>query len=224
MPEASTRSTWPNPARTPLLLLIGLLAVLGYGRWIAGTGGLDPAQLEDGGGVTAFEHSRPILYPLHWLVLPALVLLAGGLIAGAVHTGPAGVKAGMRFLLGSTRPRCVPGAALFLAACARLMAWGGIAVGIGACGLMEFADYRSMHHEVDPRACSDLIFSAYPWAIGAPLAGILLGRVIFGALAEGARIRSEDRRPPVFSRVQDLALVGLFVVPWYLYCFFTRYQ
>ena len=219
MPEEPRKPSWPNPVRTPLLFIAGMSAAYVYFRWIGGTGGLDPAQLDEGWRRRATYDSIYLIF-VHLMGLPALLLLAGGLIAGTIHTGLAGIRAGMCFALGSNRPRWIPGAALFLGVSARVMAWGGVAFGFGACGLLEFAALR--FHEADEEAYFNLFRTANHWAITAPIAGIVLGRFVFGALAEGARIRSGDRLPPVFSRLQDLSLLVLFAIPWYLLCFLTR--
>ncbi len=67
-----------------------------------------------------------------------------------------------------------------------------------------------------------LFWTAEYCAIFTPIFGIVLGRVVFGTLAEGARIRSRETMPPVFSHLQDTVLLGLFCIPWYLLCLFTR--
>jgi len=217
MQRESKKPTWPNPLRTPLLFLAGLIAVYGYHRWVGGTGGLDPARMtEDQRAVTS---SIPIhRFFLSYMGFKSFVLLAAGIIAGLIRAGPDATEAGFRYALGSSEPRWMPGAARFFAVAARVTTWGGIFLGIAACAFLEILVYRTfhLHHEMDSDVYSDLFWTAHRWAMYAPLAAIILGRVVFGALADGARVRSGEPDAPVFSRFQDLALFGLFVVSWYL--------
>lgn len=211
------KPTWPNPVRTPLLFLAGLIAVYGYHRWVGGTGGLDPARMTEASEVPTYSFAIRHFF-MSYLGFKMFVLFAAGLIVGAIRSGPADAEAGFRYALGSSEPRWMPGAARYLAVAARVTAWGGVLLGIGACGLIEVVAYGEspLGHAMDLDAYHDLFWTAHCWAIYAPLAGIVLGRVVFGALAGGARVRSSEPDAPVFSRFQDLALVALFLVPWYL--------
>jgi hypothetical protein len=220
----SRRPTWPNPVRTPLLFLAGLIAVYGYHHWVGGTGGLDPVLMEPQSRDASTWISVPIhTFFIRHLALPSLVLFGAGLLAGIIWAGPADAGAGLRYALGSSKPRWMPGAARFLAIAARVAAWGGILLGITACAVMEIVSYRvfRLDHFMGNDPYADLIWPAWRWALFAPLAGIILGRVVFGALAAGARIRSGEPDAPVFSDTQDVALVGLFGIPWYFVYFMT---
>ena len=221
MQDEPKRPAWPNPLRTPLLLVAGLVAVFGYSFWVGGTGGLDSVRVEEDEGALAASITMGTVLSL--MGVPALVLLAAGLLAGTVYAGLAGAGAGLCYGLGTSNPRWMPGAAKFLSACARVAAFGGVLLGCAACGLIEIV-LRREYAPGPSLYCEDLnglMWSARDWAFFAPLTGILLGRVLLGALAEGARIRSTEAHSPVFSRFQDLALLVLFVIPWYLYCCYT---
>lgn len=220
----SKKPTWPNPVRTPLLFLAGLIAVYGYPHWVGGTGGLDPVLMEAQSRDAGTWISVPnLIYFMNNLALPSLVVFGAGLFAAILWAGPTAADAGLRYALGSSEPRWMPGAARFFAIAARVSTWGGILLGITACAIMEIVVYRvfRLDHYMGDDPYGDLIWPAWRWVLFAPLAGILLGRVVFGALAGGARFRSGEPHPPVFSRFQDLALVGLFCIPWYFLCFMT---
>jgi hypothetical protein len=211
MQDASRKPASPNPIRTPLLLIAGLVAIYGYPFWVGGTGGLDPARFDP--DLLGQSTSPTVGTILARMLFPSLVLLAAGLIVGTIRAGPASADAGLRYALGTSARRWMPGAAKFLSSCARVVAWGGVLLGYGACALIEITVQR--------RSFEAEILTARDWSLFAPLSGILLGRIVLGVLAEGARIRVGEATPPVFSRLQDLALLGLFVIPWYLYCLYT---
>jgi len=210
----------------PLLFLAGLIVVCYCDRWVGGTGGIDPAQMvKDPRGVTLFP-CEIYWFFMKLLLYPTLLLLAAGLIGGGIRSGATSAEAGMRYALGSVRPEYFPGAVRFLTACARITAWGGVLLGVAACGFMEINLLLNVtscdRGWVDNDLYWTLYFWANHWSRYAPLAGLVLGRILFGALAEGARIRSGETAPPVFSRFQDLVILGLFAIPWYIFLFHTR--
>ncbi|MBN2491577.1 MAG: hypothetical protein JXQ29_12075 [Planctomycetes bacterium] len=210
MQEAPQKRGWPNPLRTPLLLIAGLVAYSSYPNWVGGTGGLDLARF----AADPDQYGSSVSMSLALgRVLPVLVLLVAGLAAGALFAGPARMLAGLRYALGSSDSKWMPGAARFLSASARAVAWGGVLLGCGACALIEIVP--------DPESPENLLPTAREWSLFAPFAGIVLGRIVLGGLAAGARIRSGEPAPPVFSRLQDFALLGLFAIPWYWYCLIT---
>lgn len=234
MHKRSRKRSLPNPLRMPLLFLAGLVAVCLCHHWLGGTGGIDPAHMvREPRGISLLPWD---IWDIYWffmtfLLYPTLLLLAVGLIWGGIRSGAANTEAGLRYAFGSVQPQYYAGAARFLTDCARITAWGGVLLGVAACGLMElcvyileYGDVRSYEEEVVgiQNVYETLMHRADLWARYAPLAGLVLGRILFGALAEGARIRSDETAPPVFTRLQDLVILSLFAIPWYLFLFYTR--
>jgi len=207
-----------------LLFITGVIAVYVYHIWAGATGGLDPERMAREGSGPVTIASPAIFYFLHWMISPALLLIPAGIIVGAIRAGARGTQAGFRYACGSVQSQYLPDASRFLAICARVMTWGGILVDFAACGFLEIMAYRVfiLKNAMDPNVYFELIWSAMPWATYAPLTGIILGRIIFGGLSEGARIRSGTRELPAFSRLQDFILLCLFTIPWYLLWFMTR--
>ena len=203
MHKTSNKRSLPNPLRMPLLFLAGLVAVCFCQCWLGGTGGIDPAFM-------VMDSHRGISWPpwhTYWfyvglMLYPMLLLLAVGLIWGGIRSGAASTEAGLRYAFGSVQPQYHAGAARFLTACARAMAWGGVLLGVAACGLMELCEYLNVHYyepsfeeevEAVVSVYEALSYKAERWARFTPLAGLVLGRILFGALADGARIRSDYR-------------------------------
>lgn len=216
--ESSMRAGLPNPLRLPLLLVVGVAAAWVCRRWVGGTGGLDVSQ---------FPPAEPwypgiTLVSFLWnvLALPVAALLGVGLLVAWMRSGTASALAGLRFMLGSQRPGSIPGAARFLSVVARVVTWGGVLVGFAACGFKEVATpLINLPSEPEGVDTFRLFLSIHDetgyLALFVPLAGIVLGRFVLGALAEGARIWTDKACASAFSPLQDLVLLGLFAVPWY---------
>lgn len=222
MDDASSPTPWPNPLRTLLLLIAAIAIFAGYAVWVGGTGGLDPADLDP--EVSKQHTTWTIGWILSWMLGPLILLLPVALIAATWRAGWRHTKSGLRFALGSGDPRRMPGAARFWATAARITAWGGVMLGVAGAVAVETILHRRfwLGHDSGSDAYADQIWEACAWANHAPIVGILFGRIVFGLLADGARIRAgEPRSEPVFSRMQDLALAALVGIPWYLLLFMT---
>ena len=231
--EPSIRAPLPNPLRLPLLLAVGVIVVWGVHWWMGARDGLYGVFLSVSCGevpewkyLVNEEYTDFCLEPtsvslhdffIHWLAAPLWLLLVIGLLFTSIRSGAARAEAAMRYALGSNRSEHMAGAAFFLSVLARVVTWGGLLVGLALLLLFEIVRYR---FGLDPSyerymAMSELLQVTNRWILAAPLAGIVLGRIVFGALAEGARIRANEAGPPVFSWWQDLACLLLFVVPAY---------
>jgi len=217
MEDASRKASWLNPVRTTALFILGLWAVYRYHFWVGGTGGLEPARMtQESSGIITWTDDPVQVFLIARLGLPLLILVAAGLLVALLRTGRADAEAGMRHAILSNDAHWMPGAARFWAVAARVTAWGGVLIGLAACGVAWVVVYRvqRLGYQVEWGTYHDRIIGAYRWGLFAPLAGIVFGRVVFGALAEGARIRSGEGSRPVFSRLQDLAFLALFAIPW----------
>jgi hypothetical protein len=208
--ESANRTSRPDPLRLPLLVVAGWMAPRVYAWWLAGTGGQHVSSWID-------DPPYYLAGPSWWFVPVCLLVLAAGLLFASIRSGAQRAEAAVRYTFGSNRHEHMAGAAYFLSICARVITWGGLLVGV-----LLFIMPVIMYSRLDPSlsdeesyAVKELFWGVSYEMVVLPLAGVVLGRVVCGALAEGARIRSDNAGPPAFSWWQDLALLLIFVFPAY---------
>lgn len=215
--DRSAGATGLNPARTLLLFIVGMAVIIVFPVWVGGTGGLHPADYDDEDPMP----SRVVTVGLirYTSLKPALWLTAAALIAAVACAGWRNAESGLHYAVGLGQPSRIPGAARFWTIAARVAAWGGLAYGLAAYGYVVLLIHRVHHlgHAMHFDLYHERFWGWTVCVMGAPLAGVLVGRFIMGALAEGARIRADEARSePVFSRTHDVMLAVGFVLPWYL--------
>jgi len=223
--------------RLPVLLLIVVVAVTNYHRLVGGTGGLDPSWIgveEDGTGRS-----------IHWVRYfcrsfgPAIiVLLSLASVIIVIRAGSRTALAGLRFLLGTRRPDEHTAAATALGIGARVVTWAGLILGVaatGVCTAMVFANrvlhvtggeyyYDEWDEEEEYMDFLDYLHSEIAGrSVFVPLVGLVLGRIVLGALADAARAQSTSPLPAAFSRRHDVLLIVVAILLAYRYLPFFWY-
>lgn len=223
--------------RLPVLLLIAAGAAMNYHVLVGGTGGLDPWWIEaDEDGPR-----RSIAWSYFFVrgLGPAMgVLLSLAIVAVVIRAGRKTALGGLRFLLGLGRPENDPAAAEAIALGARVVTWGGLILGVAAAGVnavivfvrrvFQFTGGEYYVDEWDEFATpTELLRHIHRnidyWSELAPFVGLVLGRIVLGALADAARARSTAPVTPAFARRHDVWLIVTAILMAYRCLPFSRY-
>lgn len=179
--------------RAPLLLLAGLL--------LLGDTGIFRAL--GGGGEVSFSLGQ-------WLrgIGPVIVATAlPGLLAGLAVGGASGLRAATRFAFGCED--AARAAAPTLRAAASAAAGAGLLLGLAGAVLLFASLAEAMASGPDPALMAQRI----TLVLGAPLAGLVAGRLLLGSLADAAFLRAGQGRAAAARPWNDVVWLALIAFP-----------